>query len=365
MTDRTIVEAAARLRRHGEPYQVATVVATHGETARRPGARMLLTRFRWIAGNVCGGVLEGELSSATWGRPPNAPVLVRYDRASSALVEDEDVRSVFGLGGDGTVEVLLERGALPGRIDPLEVAHRCFRAQRPAAIATVFRSDVPTAPPGARLALVAGGPLEQEDGELDTRVQVALAADLALALETGTTRPRTYAVPDGTVDALIEVITPPPRLFLFGSGHDAVPVAQLARHLGWDVIVCPARLRPTTGERFAMADEVLGDSLREVGTRIEAAYRPLAVVMNHDGELDRQVLSLLLVTRTEHIATIAPRSLVPDPRIHVVEASASPSETALAIVSEARASLARVTPIREATPRPSSPVATPVAALVG
>src|SRR5690606_33504657 len=100
MTERSIVEAAARLRRHGEPYLVATVVATHGQSLCPPGARMLLTRFRWVAGSVCGGVLEGDLSNTAWQRTREAPVLVRYDAASSVVVEDEDIRSVFGLGGD-------------------------------------------------------------------------------------------------------------------------------------------------------------------------------------------------------------------------------------------------------------------------
>ncbi|NLF06083.1 MAG: hypothetical protein GX593_13945 [Actinomycetales bacterium] len=366
MTERSIVEAAARLRRHGEPYLVASVVATHGEPLRRVGARMLLTRFRWVAGTVCGGVLEGDLSNSAWRRTRDAPVLVRYDAASSALVDDEDIRSVFGLGGDGVVEVLLERGALPGHIDALEVASRCQRTQRPAVIATVFRSESPTVRPGARLAQLAGGALEEEAEPLDARVQVAIAADLAIALETGSSRPRAYVTPDGAVEALIEYITPPPRLFLFGTGHDAVPVAQLARQLGWEVIVCPAHTRFSTRERFAMADEVLSDTLREVGARIEASYRPLAVVMNHDAAFDAQVLALLLATRTQHIAALAPRSRALDPRVHVIEHGDAPPETALAILASARAALEPAVAPRDPAPRPSPRTPTPtLAATVG
>src|SRR5688500_5876903 len=107
VTERSIVEAAARLRRHGEPYLVATVVSTSGTAYRRPGARMVLTRFRWVAGTVTGGVLEGDISNTGWQKTKEAPLLVRYDAADGGPAEDEDIRSAFGLGCDGAVEVLI------------------------------------------------------------------------------------------------------------------------------------------------------------------------------------------------------------------------------------------------------------------
>jgi len=129
MTDRTIVDAAARLRREHEPYLVATVVCVHGSAYRRPGARMLLTRFRWIAGSVSGGCLEGDISSKGWWRTGDGnPVLVTYDSRTPQDADDDEVRAAFGLGCDGIVEVMLERAG-QARLDPLELAHRCVQAQ--------------------------------------------------------------------------------------------------------------------------------------------------------------------------------------------------------------------------------------------
>src|ERR1051325_5866777 len=77
MTERSIIEAAARLRRQREPYLVATVACVRGSAYRRPGARMLLTQFRWIAGSVSGGCLEGDIASKGWWRTQGGePVLV-------------------------------------------------------------------------------------------------------------------------------------------------------------------------------------------------------------------------------------------------------------------------------------------------
>ena len=94
MTERTIVEAAERLRRHGEPYLVATVVCVNGAAYRHPGARMLLTRFRWVAGSVSGGCLEGDISEKGWLRTKDGnPVLVTYD-ATTSVDSDDDIRLI-------------------------------------------------------------------------------------------------------------------------------------------------------------------------------------------------------------------------------------------------------------------------------
>ena len=351
MTERSIVEAAARLRRHGEPYLVATVVATHGTAYRRPGARMILTRFRWVAGTVTGGMLEGDISSEGWKRTKEAPILVRYDGTASQLVEDEDIRSAFGLGGDGAVEVLLERAGQMGRIDALEGAARCFRTQARGAVATVYRASASGISVGARLALVDGGEIEEEAHELDPQLREAIAGDLRSVVETGTSTNRTYVLADGDVEVLIEAITPPPRLFLFGTGHDAVPVAQLAHQIGWEVVVCAAATKHSTRERFATADEVLIGTPAELTARIDASYKAVAVVMNHDGERDLEALRMLLATKAAHVVTLGPRDRAFDPRIHVVEHGDTPQQIALAMIAQAQ-HVIDPAPIREAEPAP-------------
>lgn len=351
--ERAIVEAATRLRRHGEAHLIATVVATDGAAYRRPGARLILTRFRWVAGTATGAVLEGGISNTGWARTQDGPAVVRYDATATELVEDEDIRSAFGLGGDGDVEVLLERAGLPGRIDALEVAARCFRAQQAGAVATVFRSSAPGVSVGGRMALVAGGELEVEADRIDAVTRDAIGVDLRLALDTGATANRTYATPDGVIEALIEIIVPPPRLFLFGTGHDAVPVAQLAHQIGWDVIVCAARPRFSTRGRFAMADEVVVGPATALASRVAAAHRAIAVVMSHEAERDREVLEMLRATRA-HVLLLGPRSDAPDPRIRIVEHGDNPQRSALAMILLAQSAVVPATdaPVRDASERP-------------
>jgi xanthine/CO dehydrogenase XdhC/CoxF family maturation factor len=319
---------------------------------------MLLTRFRWMAGSVSGGCLEGDLSERGWRQTRDGcPLVVSYDTRGPANGDgDDDIRSAFGLGCDGVVEVLFERAGIIGRIDALDFADRCVREQRRGAVATVFRSDDPAVHVGSRIALAQGGKLEQEAAPLDDHVRSLVAADLVLAIERGATIDRSYATPRGTIDVLIEAVLPQPVLFLCGIGHDAVPVAQLARTLGWSVVVCATRLRFSTRERFAFADELLVGG--EVAERIARSERGVAVVMNHDDERDRESLAMLLRTQLQYIGVLGPRARTrrllrelgcddEDPRVHApvgIEIGAeTPQELALAIVAEVQAVLSQTT----------------------
>jgi len=376
MTERSIVEAAARLRRQREPYLVATVVNVRGSAYRRPGARMLLTQFRWIAGSVSGGCLEGDISHKGWWRTQHGePVVVTYDSRLPDAPDDDDVRAAFGLGCDGIVEVMLERAGAPGRVDPLELAHQARVAQRRAAIFTVFRGGQV----GARLALIAGG---EPFGELCDEPE--MIRDARAAIETGESRVRTY----GDVEAFVEAIVPPHRVFVFGTGHDAVPFVQLARTIGWDVVVCAPKPRVATRERFVIADEVIAGMPGELAARVDACDRAVAVVMGHDYELDRRHVGMLLATRARYIGVLGPRArtarmlgelglATDDPRIHapigLALGAETPQEIALATVAEIQAVLrcATATSLRDGagpihdTGDPGSPEEPPLRAVAG
>ncbi len=380
VTERSIVEAAARLRRHGEPYLVATVVSTSGTAYRRPGARMVLTRFRWVAGTVTGGVLEGDISNTGWQKTKDAPLLVRYDAADGAAAEDDDIRSAFGLGCDGAVEVLVERAGSPGRIDALEVAARCYRNQKRGAVVTVYRTSVAGVRVGARMAVVSGGELELEADPIEAALRGSIEADLRIVLESGVSATRTYQTAEGSTDVLIEAVVPPVRLFVFGTGHDAVPLAQLAHQVGWEVVICATEAKYSTRERFAVAVEMLIGTPAEIAARIDETDRAVAVVMSHDNEREREHLGMLLGTKARHIAVLGPKQRAlemltvlqrpDDARVHGLDQGETPQELALTAIAAAQTTLALPRMREQATPQAERPVASqpatvfaPVAAL--
>jgi xanthine dehydrogenase accessory factor len=353
--ERSIIDTAARLRRNREPHLVATVVRVHGSAYRRPGARMLLTQFRWITGSVSGGCLEGDIASKGWWMTRDGqPVLVTYDSSMPQGGEDDDVRSAFGLGCDGRVEVMFERANVPGRIDPLELADRCVRDQKRGAIVTVIRSEVPGVAMGMRVAVVGD---EEILGDMhEPSLRPGMLADARAAIATGESCNRTYRTDAGNVDVFVECFLPPPRLFVFGTGHDVVPVVTLAKTLGWDVSVCTSEARVAVRQRFTTADELVIGNPQELAARVDEADRGVAILMSHHYETDRAHLGALVRTSCRYIGVISQRARTTrmlteldlgihgDARIHApigLDIGANtPQELALAIVAEVQSTLA-------------------------
>ncbi|MBL9013046.1 MAG: XdhC family protein [Myxococcales bacterium] len=343
MIDKNLIESAARLRKQNEPYIVATAVRS-----RRPGSRLLLTHYRWLAGAVSGGSLHGELSASAWMHTDaGGPVLMTYDAAHPDIAGDEDLVAAFGLGDGGTVDVILERAGAPGHVDVLELAARCAETQRRAAVATVIASYGCSARIGTRVALLATGELEQ-DAPLETERRDALTAELRAVLETGTTRIARI----GTLEVLLEAIVPAPRLFVVGESYDLVPLVQLAKHSGWEVIVCADTEGRTTRERFVMADQVLVTTLDEVATRIFQSERAAVVIAEQDFEMDRLALEAFRGTPVRYLGVASARvaRLAPDdPRIRELLGD-TPVDRAFFALASARGAVLPPTPVNRTEP---------------
>jgi CTP:molybdopterin cytidylyltransferase MocA len=133
----------------------------------------------------------------------------------------------------------------------------------------------------------------------------------------------------------------------------------MARAVGWRVTVFDRRGRMATRARFAEADHVLGGSLEALEAVVTSTVSPIAVLMSHDFDVDRDALGALLRTRAAYIGVLGPRrrtermlealgagALSPEDqrRLHAPVGLAigaeTPQEIALAIVAEAQAALA-------------------------
>jgi xanthine/CO dehydrogenase XdhC/CoxF family maturation factor len=304
---------------------------------------MLIAEHRWIAGSVSGGCLERDvLFRGAFHTRDHAAAVVRYDSTS-------DFEGSIGLGCNGVVDVLLERIDERTELDPTRFIADCFAAEEKGALVTVFASDDPGVPVGARVA-VRGG-VESTLDETARGALVTLARD---ALARGTPP---FVHTWGGVMALVEVFSPPPHLFVIGTRHDALPLVTLARAVGLGVTVADAWADGSTRARLA-ADHFVFGSPADVARAIEARSRAAVVVMTHDYERDREYLAAAIATRARYIGVLGPRArtarMLAEADVELDEAlfarlhapvgldlgAETPSEIALAIVAEVQAAFA-------------------------
>ena len=270
-----------------QPFALATLVQTEGSTYRKPGARCLIDSEGGTIGVLSGGCLEGEIARhGVRVIADNAPVMLSFD-----------TRLLYGC--DGRLKILVE--------------------------------PIPAAGENGNLVTQIGRVLDQrevcrvrtrfEGGKLGSE---SLPGNVLLAEEQG---------------VLIDVIPPPVRLLLFGTGPEIEPLTELAAAIGWIV------------RHYRHPSELSDDFRPDAQTA--------AVVMNHNFGRDLLALDRLFRLQLRYIGLLGPRKRYAELLARLSEhsdfdmplnnlfapagldiGSEAPEEIALSILSEVAAVLA-------------------------
>ena len=299
----TFLDALLAEREAGREAVLATVVKVEGSAYRRPGARMLVSRFGRPEGTISGGCLEAEVAKKAWWLTEAGPALRSYSTAEADDASEEALS--FGLGCNGKVHVLFER--LPAGPCALVDALLSVRdRQQPAAIATVIVSSGAAAPRlGERLCLMPG---QEAAGELLRSVLVEqISADLQQTLLRGKSSRGLYPNGLGEVEVLLEYLPPVRRLVIFGAGHDAQPLVRMAKLLGWHVTVIDGRAHFARAERFAEADQVLVGDVEQPFDYHELVRGAAVAVMTHSLVQDAHWLQGVLHSEPCYVGQLGPR----------------------------------------------------------
>jgi xanthine dehydrogenase accessory factor len=115
---------------------------------------------------------------------------------------------------------------------------------------------------------------------------------------------RQFGAQDETEVVVVEEITAPQRLIVFGAGDDAKPFVRFASLLGWDVTVADQRPQLARKERFPDAACVfMGKAEKDLSVSPEDAV----VVMTHSYEQDKELLELTLAKNPRSVGLLGAR----------------------------------------------------------
>ncbi len=273
----------------------ATVVATHGATPRRQGARMLVGEGGRILGSVTiGGCVDARvIEEAERSLADGAPRLVELS------LGDEDAWET-GLSCGGTVDVLVQ----PLQLDkpsewPLSALTRLrehLAAGRRAALVT--RLDAERA--GIGLLMLDTGEVVGSLGHRDLDRAATTAANELLA----SGRSQDLSIDGARI--FVEVFGPPSELIIVGASHLAMALTDMARLVGYTSIVLDGRPRFATPERFPHADLRVGIP-SELLAAMSLTPATALVLAAHDYKYDLPVLRHALRTPVGYIGMLGSR----------------------------------------------------------
>ena len=170
---------------------------------------------------------------------------------------------------------------------------------RPVALATVLASDAETHPVGAKALMDRSG----------TVLEGTLGSDELEKLAGERTRTLFAERSSGTLQVegtrvFLEVHLPPPRLVIVGAVHIAITLGRIARELGFRVVVCDARDRFATPDRFPDADELILGWPNEVLPRLALDEFSHVVVITHDAKFDNPALIAALESPAPYVGAL-------------------------------------------------------------
>ena len=340
----------------GDPAALATVVNVQGSTYRRPGARMLIKADGQTVGAISGGCLENDVCLRAQGVMASGEAIrVTYD-----AVTNEETRWGLGLGCTGVVDVLIEPLKSPNDDHPLALIAACLAQKQAGVLVTVFNAEGTDAPQlGDWLLLYPDHSVKHR--LRDDRWLAWAIADAQISLRDRQSRVKSYPLPTGRIDVLIEWIPPITPLLIFGAGQDATPLAQFAKALGWRVTLVDRRPTYATAERFPMVDEIILANPEDGLNHLPLDAHTVAVIMTHNYWDDREILKALLPSPIPYLGILGPKhrtehllqDLIEDGIVYTSEqlshlyapvgldiGADTPDEIGLSIVAEIQAVLA-------------------------
>ena len=281
----------------GEPVIIATVISGQGSAPRKPGAKMIFLQDGLTAGTIGGGALEAAVEKTA----------AMMWTTKGALIKSFDLRNdeagELGMVCGGTQQILL--AWLAPSISHQNLLQRLFQPEN---LAGPVYLTISLKGPGPEFSLAELGLLDCDNEQLGMETDSAAVQ----SLEDTFRRQDIYlSEPIGDTTYYVERINPQDSLYLFGAGHVAQPVVEIASLVGFRTVVLDDREKFANQDNFPKADEVIVlDDFNHALESLSLASGAYVVIVTRGHAHDQTVLELVLATHATYIGMIGSRTKV-------------------------------------------------------
>ncbi|UJB71815.1 XdhC family protein [Acaryochloris sp. 'Moss Beach'] len=265
---------------------VATVLQAEESSYCKPGTRILLTKTDQTIKAICEDYVDQKIID-------QVKQLVQINASLQVYRYHVDCpHKLNKTSSQGGTTILLEPLNSRSTRAQFDFIAECYSENQSGAIATVFTVEgaIP-AQIASRLFLKMDGSVANQIG--DHFLTNLIFQDTVKILAAGQTRTRSYPFIDGYVQALIEVITPPIQLYIFGITPYTSPITLLAKQLGWTVVIIEHPSQDIKLNHFPEADHILKVDTQDLPKQIQLSSYSAAVVMTGNFEQDLAIVKFL------------------------------------------------------------------------
>jgi xanthine dehydrogenase accessory factor len=298
----------------------AVVVRTFGSAPRPEGANLVVTADGRLAGSVSGGCVEGAaFEEIQRARADGVDRVIRYG------ISDEQAWDV-GLACGGTIDVLVEPFLRP---EVVEAA----AGRGGVAVVIPLPADAPPAAfgphaPGAgevpapAFTVAEDGAMTGSTGRPDTDQAIARAARDLLARGGSTT------VEAAGRQWFLEGFPAAPRLVIIGAVQVAMPLARIARELGYATVVVDGRAAFATRDRFPDVETLVVGWPDEVAEEIHLGPADAVAILTHDVKFDEPAIVEALRRGCRYVGAVGSKKTQADRRARLLAAGVGEAELA-------------------------------------
>jgi xanthine dehydrogenase accessory factor len=108
----------------------------------------------------------------------------------------------------------------------------------------------------------------------------------------------------GTVKVFIEPVVPPPRVYIIGAGHVAMPLSQISKIAGFEVTVLDDRIKYANRDRFPDADVVKAGPIADLAEEFSYGDNAFVVIVTRGHALDEEALRTFIRYETAYLGLI-------------------------------------------------------------